>query len=189
VFRRQYHVGGAKKRVGPGSKHLYFLLVPFNFKYSTAALAAPYPVALHGLNRLGPVQAVQIIQQPVRIRGNFEYPLPYAFSGYLCAAAFAASVLYFFVGQAGFAGRAPVDGRVGFVCKSLFEQLDEYPLCPFVIVFFAGGYFPVPIIGKAKVFYLCPEALNIFSCCDRRVGSGLDGVIFRRQAKESKPMG
>ena len=73
VLRGQHHVGGSEERVGPrgedrdrsdlgGEPHL-------------GALAAADPVPLHQLDGLGPVEPVEIVEQPVGVGGDPHHPL------------------------------------------------------------------------------------------------------------------
>ena len=42
------------------------------------------------------------------------------------------------------------------------EQLQKYPLRPFVIVRITGSYFPVPVVAKANLIQLTFEMLQYF---------------------------
>jgi len=62
-------------------------------------------------------------------------------------------------------------------------QLDEDPLCPLEIFRVSGIYLAVPVVAETKFLYLAAEGVAVFVCGDGRVGSGLDGVLFGRQAE------
>ncbi len=48
---------------------------PLIGKGNLRALGAANPVALHQLDRLGPVDPVEVVQQPVGVSGDLEEPL------------------------------------------------------------------------------------------------------------------
>src|SRR3989304_3364936 len=73
------------------------------------AFAAPDPVALHGLDMLGPIDRVEIGQQAVGIGGDAEKPLHQALALDHGPAAPAAAVDDFFIRQYGLIHRIPVD--------------------------------------------------------------------------------
>ena len=71
VLGCEHHVRGAEQRVGPRGEHLDVdALVLLDGERIVAPDAATDPVALHGLDRLGPVEEVEIGEQPVGVRGD-----------------------------------------------------------------------------------------------------------------------
>ena len=77
VLGRQHHVGGAEDGVRPGGEHPDASRAPVwsGREVDVRAGGAADPVALHQLDRLGPVQRVQVVQQPVAVRGDPHHPL------------------------------------------------------------------------------------------------------------------
>ena len=60
----------------------------------------------------------------------------------------------------------------------MVEHLDKCPLCPFIIFRIASSHFPVPVERKTDFIELFPIAGNIFLCCNGRMLSCLDGILF-----------
>ena len=73
VLRREHHVGRAEQRVGPRGEHLD--VAGGRREADRRARAAADPVALHLLDRVGPVEPVQVGDQPVGVRGDADHPL------------------------------------------------------------------------------------------------------------------
>ena len=73
VLRRQHHVGGAEQRVRPGGEDLDVTRGRAEPGPRTGRPADP--VALHQRHRLGPVDGVQVVDQPVRVRRDAQHPL------------------------------------------------------------------------------------------------------------------
>ncbi|MGX1093623.1 hypothetical protein RKD47_004304 [Streptomyces albogriseolus] len=87
------------------------------------ALGAADPVALLQLDRLGPVQGVQVVQQPVGVGRDAHVPLAQlGLEDGEVAALGAAVGGDLLVGQHGAQARAPVDGRVGGVGQAELAQ-------------------------------------------------------------------
>ena len=93
-----------------------------------APVGAADPVALHQLDRLGPVQRVQVVQQPVGVRGDPHHPLlQVALEDREVAALAAAVGGDLLVGQHRAQARAPVDRRLGDVRQPVVVD-DRAPL-------------------------------------------------------------
>ena len=76
VLGREHHVGRAEQRVGPRREHVDVgVLVPLDREVDLGADAAADPVALHQLDRVGPVEQVEVGEQPVGVRGDAQHPL------------------------------------------------------------------------------------------------------------------
>ena len=114
VFGCQHHVGGAEQGVGPGGEHLDVAVA--GAKQRSGAGGAADPVALHGLDLLRPVQHVEILEQPVRVRGDAHHPLPQPFPEHREVAAVTAAVGGdLLVGQHRAQPGTPVHHRIGAV--------------------------------------------------------------------------
>ncbi len=86
---------------------------PHNPEIDFGSFAFADPVALEGLDRLGPVERFELVHQPIGVGGDAEHPLAEGNPLDRMAAPFAFAVDDFFIGEDGAEGRAPVDG--GFV--------------------------------------------------------------------------
>ena len=73
VLGRQDHVGGAEEGVGAGGEHLDGRLG--HGEPDAGALRAADPVALHGLDLVGPVEPVEVVDEPVGVGGDPHHPL------------------------------------------------------------------------------------------------------------------
>ncbi len=76
VLRGQHHVGRAEQGVGSGREDGDDgVLVTLDREVDLGPLAAPDPVALHALDRVAPVELVEVREQPLRVRGDPQHPL------------------------------------------------------------------------------------------------------------------
>ena len=89
-------------------------VAPFDHQVELRPLGAADPVALHGLDPLGPVEVVQAGQELVGVVGDPEEPLLEVALDDQVAGALAGAVGEdLLVGEHGLAARAPVDRGVG----------------------------------------------------------------------------
>src|SRR5690606_9354623 len=152
-------VGGAHQGVGAGRVDLELAVdadagdVVVEHDVGTEALADP--VALHGLDLLGPAgQLVQAAQQLFGVGGDLEVVhRDFAILDQRARTP-AAAVDDLLVGQHGLVDRVPVDGAVLAVDHALLEQAGEQPLLPAVVVRLAGGDLAGPVDGQAQRFQL-----------------------------------
>ena len=94
MLRGQDHEGNAEHRIGAGGEDTnLFLFKPvfLDAEGDLCALAPAYPVGLHGVNAVGPLDAAEI-QEFVGVFGDAEEPLLQVPAGYGGAAAFAGAV-------------------------------------------------------------------------------------------------
>ena len=118
MLGRQHHVGRAEQRVGPGREHVDDGLgaAGDDREVDARTLGPADPVALHLLDGVGPVEQVQVGQQPVGVGGDPHHPLLEAALEHREVAAvgatFGGDLL---VGQHGAQARAPVHRRLGEV--------------------------------------------------------------------------
>ena len=77
-----------------------------------------------------------------------------------------------------------VDGTclLGLVAVIALEHLQESPLCPLVVFWFAGAYFAVPVIAETYLVELLTVAGDVLHCSDFGVLTGLDGILFGWQS-------
>ncbi len=118
MLRRQHHVGGAEQGVGPRGEDVDVAGV--GGEQHLGAGRPADPVALHGLDLVRPIQHVQVVEQPVGVRGDAHHPLPQPLPEHREVAAIAAAVRrHFFVGQHRAKTGAPVHHRVGPVDQAV----------------------------------------------------------------------
>ena len=150
------------------------------------AFRAPDPVLLHGAYRIRPaMQLFQVGEQFVGVVGDLQEPLRNLALLDQRAGAPAAAIHHLLVGQHGLIHRVPVHHRVLAVDQALFQQLQEQPLLPSVIVRPAGGQLARPVIGKAQPLQLAAHVVDVrfgpfrgrHALLDRRVlGRQTEGV-------------
>ena len=101
MFRREHHISRAEQSVRPSGENTDFQFVDRigDLKIHFRAFAAANPVPLHFLERIGPVNRVEVGQQFLGIGGDAEHPLAHRFADDRKAADFAFAVNDFFVGQ------------------------------------------------------------------------------------------
>ncbi len=124
VFGRHDHVRRAADGVGPRGEDLQRQARDPGRRIGEVepqfrSLAAADPLALHGERGLGPVQSVEVLQQPLGVGGDAEHPLTQRLAEHREAAAFAAAVDDLLVGQGGPELRAPVDGLLAEVGQTV----------------------------------------------------------------------
>ena len=188
VLGRQHDVRHAEYRVAAGGEHAD-LLSAVALKFDLAARGLADPVALHILGLFRPVECVQPGQKLFRVVGDLEEPLRQVLAHDLRAAALAAAVHDLLVCKHGLAGGAPVDGRGFAVGKSLLVQLQEHPLRPLVVVFFARLDLGGPVKHRAHCAQLTLHRRNVLLGGVLGVDARLDRVVLCGQAKGVKAHG
>src|SRR5262249_51829642 len=89
---------------------------------------------------------IEILQQTVRIIGDFEIPLIELFNRNDRIAAPASACNHLLIGKNGLAAGAPVHGAFFPVSETFFKEADEEPLIPAVIFRLAGCEFAAPVV-------------------------------------------
>jgi hypothetical protein len=74
-------------------------------------------------------------------------------------------------------------GLLRLPVEETVEELQEDPLCPFVVPGFTGTHFAVPVEAEANVVELAAEVVDVLRRAHRRVNAMLQGVLFGGQAK------
>ncbi len=130
MLGRQHHVRGAGHRVGPGGVHADLLVRAGYRELDAGAVARTDPVPLHRLDRLWPVERVEVAEQAVGVGGDPQHPLPQRPPVHRVVADVAAAVGGdFLVGQHRAQPGAPVDQLLGNVGETVaVDQLA--PLQP-----------------------------------------------------------
>ncbi len=113
VLGRHHEEGRAEQRVGAGGEDGVVDAELLAAEGHLGALAAPDPVALHRLDVLGPVDRVEVAQQPLGVVGDAQEPLLELADLDERAAALAVAVgVDLLVGEHGLVFGAPLDGRL-----------------------------------------------------------------------------
>ena len=154
------HVGAAEQRVRAGGVDSQGI-AGGGVEVDLGTMAAADPVALLGLDAVDVVDIVQIVDQAVSVGRDLEHPLALVFLHNGAAAALADAVDDFLVGQHDLAAGAVVDGSLFLVRQALFEQLDENPLGPLVILRAGGVDLAVPVKGQTQGLELALEAGHV----------------------------
>src|SRR5579883_1139611 len=157
---------------------------PVNLHGEFESLRAAYPVALGRFDALGPVEPFQVVKQPLSIGSHFQKPLLQPTPLYQRSAALAASANHLLVGQHGLVLRTPVDRRGLAFGQSVFEQLQENPLCPCIVARVAGMNFmrPVETIADALQLLLA-KTLDVAGGKQHGVYTALDSIVFAVDAE------
>ena len=126
MFWRKNHVSCAEKRVWPSREDSDFFVFFFrthpcsiNFKNNFRAFAAANPVPLHFLERIAPVNRVEVGQEFLGVGGDAEHPLAHWLADDRKAADFAFAVNDFFVRQHRAEFGTPVHWRFADVGEAL----------------------------------------------------------------------
>ena len=127
VFGCQHHEGGAEQGVRAGSEHLDLLAAGGLGEEHLGPLGTTDPVALHGLDLVGPVQLVKVRQEAFRVGGDAQHPLAHvAFEHREVANLRTSLVGDFLISQHSTQARAPVHGRIGQVSQPV--RVDDSAL-------------------------------------------------------------
>ena len=149
------------------------------------AFAASYPVALRVLDGLRPVDALQAVEQPLRVCAHAQAPLPHHALLHRVAAALRQSVDNLIVGQHRTQCRTPVDFGVGKVSQAVVHQrvLPLFfvhgvpPGGAYMQFFSAGGVQPI----RAVIFKMFLQTRN-------RHGLAQFGVVVVVEHLDERPL-
>ena len=183
VLGRQHHEGHAEDGVGPGGEDPDGRRrPPCDRQVELGALGAADPVALHGLDPLGPLQVVQGVQQLVGVVGDAEEPLLEVALDDQVAAALAGAVGQdLLVGQHGLAARAPVDRRLLAVGQAGLQEPLEDDLVPAHVLGVVAADLAAPVVDRAQPLQAGLQLLDAGLGEDAGVDAGLDGGVLGRQ--------
>ncbi len=183
VFRSQHHIGGSEQGVRPGGIDLDALLAALHREKHFGAAGFAYPVFLHFLGALGPVQLVNAGQQAFGVFGDFQHPLAHGLAYHRVVAHLGMAVDDLLVGQHRAQLRTPVHRLFRLIGQAFLIELGEYPLRPLVVFWVGGVDLAVPVVAEAEGFELFAEDLYILGGGFGRVRAGFDGVLFGWQAE------
>ena len=184
VLGRQHEEGRTEKRVGPRREDIEVEAESGDAEGDARALRAADPVALHRQHPLGPVlDQLHLVEQLLGVVGDLEEPLLERARLDLGAAALALALDDLLVGQHGLVVRAPVDGRLTLVGEPLFEEAQEQPLCPAVVLRLAGRDLARPVDRPAHALHLLPDARDVAAGDGAGMAALLDCRVLGRQTE------
>src|SRR5215468_5483527 len=76
MFRREHQECSTVKRVGSCSENADPLFHVLNLKIDLGALASPNPVTLEQFDSFWPIQALEFVEQSLRVCSDTQHPLP-----------------------------------------------------------------------------------------------------------------
>src|SRR5262249_49729736 len=94
----------------------------------------------------------------------------------------AAAIVNLFVGENAVV-HTPVDHAGCAISPAVFQQQEEEPLCPFVVVGLEGPYFSVPVVGNPHALKGRLTGFDVLQCPIAWMQLVLDGRILSRQTK------
>ena len=184
VLGSKHHEGGAVHGVGAGREDGERFIDALNIdgEAQGGALGAADPVALHGGDGFGPVEAAEV-EQLLGVVGDAEEPLgeEAALDGFV--GALAEAVSHLLVGEHGLAAGAPVRGSLGAVGEAALVQLQKPPLGPAVVVGIAGDDLALPVEAGAHQAQLFAHALDVLISPFPGVDATLDGGVLGGEAE------
>ncbi len=182
MLRCNHHIGGTKQRVRTGGIDPELAAAGYPEVHLCSG-GPPDPVSLLQLHPLYIIHILQSIQKLFRIIGDLQHPLVLYPADHFPAAALAHAIDDLFIGKADLAGSAPVDCCFFLIRQAPFKQLQENPLCPFIVFRIRGIDFPGPVKGKAQRFHLRLKAGNILLRNNLRMNFILYGIVFSGKSK------
>jgi hypothetical protein len=184
MFGGDHHVGDAKNRVGAGGEHLEVAeLGRLELEQQFGSFAATDPGLLHALGRVGPVHVFEVGEQALGVGGDPQYPLAQVAALHGEAADLGLAVDDFLVGQYGAQLRTPPHRALVDVGQALFEQLEEDPLRPAVILGVSRIDLALPVVGKAEGFDLTTKVGDVVLGVGGGMGAGFHRVLLGGQAE------
>ena len=189
-FERQRMLGRktqerrAHQGIRTRGEHAHRIRFTLDGEINFQTLAAPDPVALHGLDRVRPAgQLVEPGQQFVGVIGDLEEPLRNLALLNRCAGAPAAAVDHLLVGKHGLIDRIPVHDGILAIRESLLEQVHEHALFVDVVIRLACRELARPVDGVAHRAQLLAHVFDVGIRPLRRRGVVLDCRVLGGQAE------
>ena len=184
MFSSQSHEGYAIRSIRTSGVNCNFIVECRNSEFHFQTFTATNPVALHGFNAFRPAfQQVQIFQQFISIVSDFEEPLFQIFLFNYAVATPAFTIDNLFVSKYGVTFVAPVNCRFFLSSQTFFIEQFKEPLGPFVVIFFAGCNFTIPVICQAQSFQLTSHVSNVFKSPVFRSYAMFNSSVFCRHTK------
>ena len=207
VLGSEDHVGRSEEGIGSSGEDGD--VVTFDIEDHFGAFTATDPVALEGLDRLGPIEGFQFIDETLGVFRNAKHPLTERTTFHCFAFRF--PFFDFLIGKHGAHGRRPVHRRfvdeseahfVDLLRRPTFRfqfgnrlgllvffaevgvvELEENPLRPADIVGVGGIDFAIPIVAEPESLELSAKVVDVGLGGDARVLAGLDGVLLGGQTE------
>ena len=175
--------GGAEEGVRAGGEDRVVDAELLAAEDDLGALGAADPVALHGLDVLGPLDRLEVVEEAVGVVGDAQEPLLELAHLHDGAAALAAAVDDLLVGEDGGVVRAPLDRGLLAVGEAGVHELEEDPLGPAVVLGLVGGELARPVDGDAPGAELLLEGADGVLGRLARMDAGLDRVVLGGEAE------
>ena len=155
VLGREHRVGHAEARVRARREDFDLEVRPALDRHAElGTIGATDPVALHRLHALGPVEAVEGVEQLVGVLGDAEEPLLEVAALHDVTGPLAGAVGEdLLVGQHRVASGAPVDRRLCPVGEAGAEQLEEDDLVPLHVVGVVAAQLASPVVDRAQALH------------------------------------
>ncbi len=183
VLGRHREERRAEERVGARREHDVVGAGVLAAERDLGALRAADPVALHDLDVLGPLDRVEVLEQPVGVVGDAKEPLRELADLDERAGPLAAAVLDLLVGEHGLLDGVPVDRRLLLVGQTTLEELEEDPLRPAVDARLVRAELARPVDRDAPFVEGLAELHDRGIRRRARVLARLDRVVLGRQAE------
>ena len=187
MFRGKDHERRAPERIGSRRENDE-RVAGFGFERHGRAFRSADPVRLKRSNAFRPVHPGKI-EELIGVLGRPEVPLIQVFLDNRRSAAFAMPIVTpdLFPGERRVARGAPVDRREFLIRQPVFQQLNEKPLRPAVILRFRADNLTAPVKHAAHRFKLIAHVVDIFKRPFCRVDIMLDGGVFGGEPERVEP--
>ncbi len=185
MLGREDHERNAEDRIGAGGEEAHLVAgMRGDREGDFGALGTADPVALHQLDGLGPIDAVEIGEKAIGVVGDFEEPLlEVFFADRGIGVTPAAAVDDLLVGEDGAAFFAPPLGAHRAVGEAALEEHQEEPLGPAVVLGRGGIDLAGPVVGASGQLQLALEVGGIAGNGFLGMEALQEGVVFGGQAE------
>ncbi len=173
--------GRSVERVGPSREDGHVLVQLLDAEEDLRPLRAADPVALARLDRLRPVERLEVVEKRLGVVGDPEEPLLHQPGLDLGAAPLAATVDHLLVGEHRLVVRAPLHGRGLAVRQPALEELQELPLLPAVVLRLVRGDLPRPVDRPPDPAHRPRDVHDVAVDDLARVPALADRGVLRRQ--------
>ena len=183
VLGREHEERRAVQRVGARREDRDVLVQLLDPEQDLGALGAADPVALARLDRLRPVDGLEIVEQRLRVVGDPEEPLLHEARLDLRSAALAAPVVHLLVREHRLVVRAPLHRRALPVGEPALEEVQELPLLPAVVRGVVRGQRARPVVRPAHPPHRARDVLDVPLGALTRVDALVDRCVLGGQAE------
>ena len=184
MLGREHEERHAEQRVGPCGEDGDVEVEAVEAEDDLGAFRAADPVALHRQHPLWPrLEQLHLVQEPVCVCGDAEEPLLQVLRLDESAAALAVPVDHLLVREHRLVVRTPLDGHVLAVREAAFEEPQEEPLRPAVVLRLVRREDAVPVDRPAEPLHLRPDRRHVPRRHVARVAALLDRRVLGREAE------